>query len=118
LCDRLAVLRSGQVAATGTVQELIAAQNAASIVRFTPPDGSAVHGLRSVPGVEGVVAEADGSVAVTGHGPVLARIAHALVERGIEPADLRVELPSLEDTYLAIANGADEGDGAAAGVQP
>jgi len=44
---------------------------------------------------------------------VLARVAHALVDRGIEPEDLRVELPTLEDAYLALTTRttpANEGD--------
>lgn len=37
-----------------------------------------------------------------GSGPVLATVAAALVARGIVPADLRVEQPSLEDVYLDL----------------
>jgi ABC-2 type transport system ATP-binding protein len=41
-------------------------------------------------------------VEVEGTGPVLARVAAALVERGILPTDLRQEQPSLEDVFLSI----------------
>jgi ABC-2 type transport system ATP-binding protein len=41
-------------------------------------------------------------VEVEGSGPVLARVAVALVERGVVPADLRLEQPTLEDVFLSI----------------
>lgn len=47
---------------------------------------------------------------MTGTGPLLARVAHALVAHGIEPPDLRVELPTLEDAYLALTGVSSEDD--------
>jgi ABC-2 type transport system ATP-binding protein len=47
------------------------------------------------------------SVAAIGEGPVLARTAAALVARGVEPADLRVERDSLEDVFLALTRPAE-----------
>jgi ABC-2 type transport system ATP-binding protein len=44
------------------------------------------------------------AVTVCGEGPLLARVAHALVEHGHEPADLRAELATLEDAYLALTH--------------
>jgi len=46
---------------------------------------------------------------VRGRGPLLARIAHALVERGIEPVDLAAHTPSLEDAYLSLTGEVDPG---------
>jgi len=46
---------------------------------------------------------------VRGGGPLLARVAHALVERGLEPEDLTAQVPSLEDAYLALTGGSDAG---------
>jgi hypothetical protein len=53
----------------------------------------------------------DCAVTVCGEGPLLARVAHALVEHGHEPADLRVELATLEDAYLGVdpSYGGDDG---------
>jgi ABC-2 type transport system ATP-binding protein len=62
-----------------------------------------------VPGVRSVELDPTAGVTVHGSGPLLARVAHALVERGIEPMDLRAELPTLEDAYLVLT-GADAGD--------
>jgi ABC-2 type transport system ATP-binding protein len=102
LCDRLAVLLDGHVVARGTTAELIASQHHSSVVRFTAPAGADLGFLPLVAGVKQVAPERGGQVTIVGDGPLLARVAHALVDRGIEPEDLRVELPTLEDAYLAL----------------
>lgn len=102
LCDRLAVLLDGHIVARGTTAELIASRQHSSVVRFTPPEGKEVGFLNLVVGVNEVAPDHGGQVTIVGDGPVLARVAHALVDRGIEPEDLRVELPTLEDAYLAL----------------
>jgi ABC-2 type transport system ATP-binding protein len=107
LCDRMALLRAGRVVAEGTAAELIAAAGGTGTVRFSSRELD-LDFLSRVPGVERVDVEAAGSVTVSGRGPLLARVAHALVERGLEPADLRVEQPSLEDAYLVLTGGQEE----------
>jgi hypothetical protein len=44
-------------------------------------------------------------VRVTGRGPLLARVAAALVARGVEPLDLSVHRGTLEDVYFALTDG-------------
>lgn len=115
LCDRIAVLSRGRVVASGTPSELTTARAGTATVRFTHHGH---HDLGFLAGLDGVVSfeRSAGAVAVHGTGPLLARVAHALVQRGIEPPDLRVELPSLEDAYLALTgerpDGAEEDPGA------
>lgn len=65
--------------------------------------------LDRLAGVRATSVGPGGRVTVSGDGPLLARVGHALVERGIEPTDLRVELPGLEDAYLTLT--ADAGAG-------
>lgn len=108
LCDRLAVLSRGRVLAMGTAAELIAARQPETVVRFTAPPDADLSFLRAVTGARDVV-RADGEVLVRGGGPLLARVAHALVERGMEPEDLTVQMPSLEEAYLALTGGPDPG---------
>lgn len=102
LCDRLAVMLDGRVVAAGTPTELVAAQRSRSTVLFTAPAGADVGFLDRVTGVQEVARDGDRRVRVVGTGPLLARVGHALVDRGLEPSDLRVELPTLEDAYLAL----------------
>jgi ABC-2 type transport system ATP-binding protein len=101
LCDRLAVLLDGRVVAAGSPTELIRGTHQLSTVRFRVPVSTDLTFLDEVPGVR-TLARDDAVVSVTGEGPLLARVAHALVARGLEPDDLRVELPSLEDAYLSL----------------
>lgn len=103
LCDRLAVLVRGRVTARGTVSDLIRSQWPGSVVTFSAPAAADIGFLAGVPGVSDV-ARSDGSVQVSGSGPLLARVAHALVDRGLEPEDLRSEQPTLEDAYLALTS--------------
>lgn len=102
LCDRLAVLVEGRVVATGTASDLVESRQAETVVRFTRPPGCTVDYLRGVTGVRSVQVLEAGAVEVRGQGPLLARVGHALVEHGTEPADLRGDVPTLEDAYLAI----------------
>lgn len=101
LCDRLGVMSAGRVVATGTPQQLIADQTAHVTVRFTTRPEVDLSPLRSVQGV-GEVTRDGRHVTVVGTGPLLARVAHALVEGGLEPDDLRAEMPTLEEAYLAL----------------
>jgi ABC-2 type transport system ATP-binding protein len=103
LCDRVAVLLDGRVVAQGTPKALIHAAGTRSTVRFTLPTDVDLGHLERIAGVEGVTRRGD-AVTVCGEGPLLARVAHALVEHGHEPADLRAELATLEDAYLALTH--------------
>ena len=102
LCDRIAVLVHGRVVAHGTPDEIVRAQHPSRAVSFTAHRHADLTFLDQVRGVQAVAREASGPVRVTGTGPLLARVAHALVEHEIEPEDLVAHLPTLEDAYLAL----------------
>jgi ABC-2 type transport system ATP-binding protein len=108
LCDRLAVLRGGRIVATGTRDELVAATQSWTTIRFSAPAGSELAFLERVPGVRETDLGPGGQITVQGDGPLLARVAHALVEHGLEPVDLRAEQPGLEDAYLALTEASNE----------
>jgi ABC-2 type transport system ATP-binding protein len=109
LCDRMAVLSRGRVLASGTASELIAAQQPETVVRFSAPPDADLSFLSAVRGVRDVGRADEVTVVVRGSGPLLARIAHALVERGMEPDDLAAHAPTLEDAYLAMTGAEDRG---------
>jgi len=102
LCDRIAVVDGGRVVATDTPQGLISRFGGPIKITFTP-DGHDVRFLEDVTHVQamrrrGTRIEAEGT------GPVLALVAAELVSRGLVPADLRVEQPTLEDVFLRLTD--------------
>lgn len=99
LCGRVVAMRAGRVLDAGTPAELVERHAAGATVRFTCGDD--VRGLRALPGVTGVEHEA-GAVTVTGERQVIAQVGAWLVARGPVPADLRVEVPDLEQALLAL----------------
>jgi ABC-2 type transport system ATP-binding protein len=99
LCDRIAVMDRGRVVALDSPRGLIAAHAATLRVVFTTDIDVAF--LADVPSVQAVHREGP-RVTVEGHDAVLAHVAAALVARGLAPADLRLEAPTLEDVFLAL----------------
>ncbi len=110
LCDRLVIVSAGRVVATGTPAELVAAHNGGAVVRFSVRPGTDLGFLHDVRGLGRLSQDPAGVVTIGGTGPLAARVGHALVQHGIEPEDLCAELPSLEETYLAVTAIGDEGD--------
>ena len=105
LCDRVAVIDRGRVIDLDTPQTLIARHAGQVRVRFSVE----LDDLAWIGGIDGVdrVAKRGGQVEVDGRGPVLARVAAGLVERGVAPEDLRVERATLEDVFLTLTGGGD-----------
>jgi ABC-2 type transport system ATP-binding protein len=116
LCDRVAIMKAGRLVAMDSPQGLIATHAREIRVRFgagEAEEGTTFDWLRKVPHVQGVT-QRGGRVEVRGTGPVIATVASALVDRGILPADLQVEQPTLEEVFLKVvghsASGADDAD--------
>ncbi len=101
LCDRIAVVDGGRVVALDTPERLARRAGAALRVTFTAPAGFTTHWLDGVDGVDGVHRTGD-RIAVTGSGPLLARVATALAAHDAAPDDLAVERSTLEDAFLAL----------------
>ena len=100
LCDRLGIVDAGRLTAMDTPQGLIATYAGQVKVVFSTEHVD-LSWLQSVPNVLRVSRQGQ-HVQVEGTGPVLVRVAAALAEHGILPADLRLEQPSLEDVFLSI----------------
>jgi ABC-2 type transport system ATP-binding protein len=101
LCDRVAIVDHGSLVALDSPQKLIQGLNAPGKVIFGANKQLDYAWLRGVPGVS-EVARQNGSVVVTGSGPLLARVASALGEKGQVPGDLHGEQATLEDVFLAL----------------
>jgi ABC-2 type transport system ATP-binding protein len=100
LADRVAIIDNGRIVALGPPQTLIDELDAAKQVRFTHPNGFDPALLRDLPGVTAVKSSGQ-KVTVHGAGPLLARVAAALADHGLSPADLSGEQADLEDVFLA-----------------
>ena len=106
LCDHVVVMDRGRVVADGSPASIVQALGGTSTVIFTDA-GLDVSTLRRLPGVERVDRHG-AEVRVTGSGPVLAHVGAHLVAVQRPALDLRVELPSLEDRFVAFADGRNE----------
>jgi ABC-2 type transport system ATP-binding protein len=100
LCDRLAIIDHGRVIALDTPQGLIAEHGGPVTLTFSD-GGIDLDWLASLDVVH-EVEQRNGVAALTGSGPVVPLVSAALVERGIVPADMRVQQRTLEETFLRL----------------
>jgi ABC-2 type transport system ATP-binding protein len=105
LCDRVAVVHRGRVAALDTPQGLITRFGGGVRVVFSAPPEADLDWLPRAPHVSRVARHGP-RLEVSGDGPVLAHVGAALIAHGLEPADLRTEQPTLEDVFLHITQAA------------
>lgn len=107
LCDRLAIIDAGRVAALGTPAELAGATSSVPTVltRFVPSGEVDDAALRALPGVTGVRRE-DGAIVVTGDDDTALAVLEHLGARGIRPRRLRIGEPApratLDEAYLRL----------------
>lgn len=101
LCDRIAVVYRGCVIAVDTPQGLIHQYGGGVRVVFSSTPDRDVSWLNQTPHVATVIQRGP-RVEVIGDGPVLAHVGAALIRHGLEPSDLRLEQPTLEDVFLNI----------------
>ncbi len=106
LCQRVAVINHGHVVALDTPARLVEQQAQQRRVLFTWA-GEALPWLEALPHVHSVRQEGS-QIEVMGDGPVFQHVAAALLQRGIEPADLRLERPTLEEVFLQIVGKQEE----------
>jgi ABC-2 type transport system ATP-binding protein len=104
LCDRVVAMRAGSVLDQGTPGELVERHAATATIRFQLPAGpttDSMAALRALPGVRDVARIGD-RVTVHGDRTAIAHTGGWLVTRGPIPADLRVDVPDLEEALLAL----------------
>lgn len=101
LADRVAIIDHGKVIALDTPANLINELDGETKVHFTASNEFESNQLSAVDGVT-TVSQDHHHITVSGHGPLLARVAAALAHQNIAPADLRVEHANLEDVFLAL----------------
>ncbi|MEU4232749.1 ABC transporter ATP-binding protein [Nonomuraea sp. NPDC026600] len=101
LCDRVALIDAGRVAATDTPAGLIAQVGGAQRLRFRPTGPFSDDLLLALPEVT-EVARSGQQVVVTGTGDLAPAVMLTLANHQIVPADLRIEQATLDDAFLAL----------------
>lgn len=105
LCDRIAVVDRGSIRAVGTPESLSAPQDGLLRLRFTADETVDLVALERLPGVQRVT-RAGHDVTVQGEGFLMAAVAPALAAQGLNPPDLRMDVPSLEDVFIRLTGDA------------
>ncbi len=112
LADRVAILRRGELAAVGDLEEIGAGTGAQTMIRFRLPDGVSIDDIRSI--VDAPVELVGGVAALKVDSPQrpLYKLTGWAEERGIALDGLEAVHPSLEDIFLELTsaeNPPDEG---------
>jgi len=98
VCDRVGVIRRGQLVAEGTVDEL---RDRDRLLIRAEPIEQARRLIASVAGVEDVTV-VRGDIHVDSDPAVASEIARVLVQANVRLYELRIERVSLEDIFLAL----------------
>ncbi|MFE7515874.1 ABC transporter ATP-binding protein [Streptomyces sp. NPDC057540] len=101
LCDRIAVLDHGRIAALDTPEGLIGRTSAAKEISFDADTPIAPEALRALPGAVSV-ATADGRTVVAGTEETVASFVSLLAREGVMAGQLRVADATLDDAYLDL----------------
>jgi ABC-2 type transport system ATP-binding protein len=101
LCDRLAVIDAGRVAALDTPAGIVAGYDAGSRLRFRPSREFDVRLLTDLASVRSV-ARHGAELLVEGGADLVAEVTSVLAREGIVAGHLRVEQASLDDAFVAL----------------
>jgi ABC-2 type transport system ATP-binding protein len=101
LCDRVAILEQGRIAALDTPAGLIDRAGGDYHLRFRPTKELDEQTLRALPGVRDV-ATSGGQVTVTGTGDFASAVTTELARRQVVVADLRIDGRSLDNAYVTL----------------
>ena len=100
LCDRLALINHGTVAALDT-PEAIAARAGGSRVRFVPSQPVDEQTLRAIPGVNEIERK-EKYVTVTGTGDLAGALMNALAAIGVRVSEVEARTGNLEDAFIKL----------------
>jgi len=104
LCDRIAVVTEGTVAAIDTPRGLVARAGSEQKLRFKPSAPVEDAFLTRLTGVS-TVHRADDVVEVSGSGDLLQVVTSALAHRDVVPRDLSMQSATLEDAFVVLTSG-------------
>ena len=105
LCDRIALIASGRVAAVGTPAEIVTLAQGAQVLRVRPQtpvaDAVLLAAVAGVPDVRDAAVE-DRALVVRGGGTVVQDVMVALARHDVRAQDVRLERASLEDAFVSL----------------
>jgi ABC-2 type transport system ATP-binding protein len=101
LCDRVAILEQGRIAALDTPAGLVDTAGGEYRVRFRPMAPLDEQSLAALPGVVSVTRRG-AQVDITGTGDFASAVTAELARRQVVAADLRIEGRSLDSAYVAL----------------
>lgn len=101
LCDRIAVIDKGRIAALDTPSGLIRQAAGATVISFTPSAPLADHDLAALPGLAST-AHKDGRVTLTGTDETVNAVVTMLARHHITAHQLRVSDATLDDAFLDL----------------
>ncbi|KQX47416.1 MULTISPECIES: ABC transporter ATP-binding protein [unclassified Streptomyces] len=101
LCDRIAVLDRGRIAALDTPDGLIGRATAAKTISFAADTAIGPAELRALPGAVSVET-ADGRTVLSGTDETVTAFVSLLARRGVTAGQLRVTDATLDDAYLDL----------------
>jgi len=101
LCDRVAILERGRIAALDTPAGLVDSAGGEYRVRFRPMAPLDEQSLAALPGVVSVIRRG-AQVDISGSGDFASAVTAELARRQVVVADLRIEGRSLDSAYVAL----------------
>ncbi|WP_254536163.1 ABC transporter ATP-binding protein [Halomarina litorea] len=115
VCDRVGILREGQIVAEDTVEGLRASAGSGATLTVTvdEPTDAAVAAARDVPGVSNVTTNGN-AIVVSIQDASKTTVLSAIEDTGVEVRDFTTEKASLEDLFVSYTEGGRDGrrDGA------
>ncbi|NUT36509.1 MAG: ABC transporter ATP-binding protein [Hamadaea sp.] len=103
LCDRVAIIHDGRVAALDTPAALTARAASGQVLTFRTATPADVDGLRALPSVTDL--SVDGArITITGSDAALPEVVGELSRQRLVPIDLRVEQASLDDAFVLLTS--------------
>ncbi|WP_144904875.1 ABC transporter ATP-binding protein [Halobellus captivus] len=104
VCDRVGILRAGELVAVDSIDGLRAASDADATLRVTVServDDGVLAAVRALAGVQTVERDGDDALRVACDSDAKTRVVTELEDRGVSVTDFTTEEASLEDLFLA-----------------
>lgn len=111
LCDRIALISGGRVAAVGTPAEIVSLAQGEQVLRVRPDasvdDAALLAAVAGLADVRDVRVE-DGALVARGSGALVQDVLVALARHDVRTSDVRLERASLEDAFVSLTGSASD----------